>query len=372
MASVTVRPVRTARDERTFIRFPWTVYRGSPCWVPPLLLDRRKLMNRTTNPFYRHAEMELYLAERDGKVVGRIGAVLNHNHNREHSENIGFFGFFESLDDTSVSRALFDAATAWLKARGVAAVRGPASPSVNDEYGLLIDGFDKPPMIMMSYNPPYYARLIEDYGFIKARDLYAFKVEESKVFSERLTRISEMLKKREGLTFRSLNMKDFDNEVATIRDLYNRAWESNWGEVPMTDEEFRYAAADLKMVINPEVVVIAEVRGKPAGFAMSLPDLNQVLIRNRGGYLLPALVRLALFRKRINAVRIVILGALPEYKSLGIGAVLFYETGRRAVANGYWWGEASWVLEDNVMMLRGAELLQGERYKTYRIYQRDC
>jgi GNAT superfamily N-acetyltransferase len=352
-----------------FIKFQWKPYEGNPTWVPPLLLDRKKLIDRKNNPFYKHAAMELFLAERGGEPVGRIGAIVNDNHNKEHKENIGFFGFFECVDDPEVSKALFDAACQWLRGKGVTAVRGPASPSVNDEYGLLIDGFDKPPAILMTYNPPYYARLIESYGYTKIKDLYAFRVEEKKVFTERFIRVNELIKKREGLVFRSLNMKKFDDEVRVIRDLYARGWEHNWGEVPMTAEEFDYVAKDLKQIVDPEVVFIAELKGKPVGFSMSLPDLNIVLKDNKHGRLIPGVIRLLLFKKRINFMRIVLLGVLPEYMKSGIGAVLFYETARRGVAQGYWQGEASWVLEDNVMMIRGAELMNGEKWKSYRLYQ---
>jgi GNAT superfamily N-acetyltransferase len=369
MSIVTIRPVRTKSEEMTFIKFQWRPYEGNPYWVPPLIMDRKKLIDRKNNPFYKHAGMELFLAERDGEVVGRIGAIVNDNHNREHNENIGFFGFFECINDQSVAHALFDAAKAWLRAKGVTAMRGPASPSVNDEYGLLIDGFDKSPAILMTYNPAYYQRLIENYGFKKEKDLYAYYIHKDKVFNEKFTRISKVVEKREGLVVRSLNMKDFDNEVKLIRDLYNRGWSRNWGEVPMTNEEFEYVAKDLKPVVNPHLVIIAESKGKPVGFGMTLPDLNIVLKNNRRGYLIPALIRLILFKKRIDFVRIVILGVLPEYANSGIGAALFYETGRRCVEQGYPHGEASWVIEDNVMMNRGAELMQGERWKTYRIYQ---
>jgi GNAT superfamily N-acetyltransferase len=352
-----------------FIRFQWKIYNGNPYWVPPLIMDRKKLIDRERNPFYKHAQLELFLAEREGEIVGRIAAIINDNHNREHNENRGFFGFFECVDDQAVANALLDAARQWLvSTANVEAIRGPVSPSVNDEYGLLVDGFDKTPAILMPYNPEYYGRLIETYGFRKAKDLYAYYVHKDKVFSEKLVRVAEMLKQREGLVFRSLNMKDFDNEVMTIRDLYNRAWSRNWGEVPMTEEEFRYAAKDLKPIVDPELVVIAEAGGKPVGFGLSLPDLNIVLRRNRNGYLIPGLIRLLLFKRQIDFIRIVILGVVPEYLNSGIGGVLFYETARRAVAQGYPHGEASWVIENNVMMNRGAELLRGERWKTYRLY----
>jgi hypothetical protein len=313
--------------------------------------------------------MELFLAERDGSVVGRIGAIINDNHNKEHQQNIGFFGFFESVDDQSVANALFDAAKTWLKAKGVTAMRGPASPSVNDEYGLLIDGFEHPPAILMAYNPPYYQKLVENYGFAKAKDLYAYYLHSDLVFSDKMKRVTEIVKKKSGVVVRSLNMKRFDEDVRTIRELYNKGWSRNWGEVPMTTEEFDYVAKDLKQIVNPELVIIAEVRGQPVGFGMSLPDYNQVLKDNKKGRLLPALIRILLFKKRIDFARVVILGVLPEYLNSGIGGVLFHETGMRSVQQGYPHGEASWVLEDNVMMTRGAELMQGEKWKTYRVYE---
>ncbi len=369
MTPISVRPVLTKRDEKAFIKFQWKVYDGNSYWVPPLLMDRRKLIDRKNNPFYKHAEMEMFLAEKDGETVGRIAAIINHNHNKEHNENIGFFGFFECIDDQAVANALFDAAKSWLRQKKVTAMRGPASPSVNDEYGLLVEGFDKSPAVLMVYNPAYYQRLVEGYGFTKAKDLYAYYVHKDKVFTEKMTRVSELVKKRQGIVFRSLNMKDFDNEVMRIRDLYNRGWQHNWGEVPMTEEEFQYVAKDLKAIVNPELVIIAEVNGTPVGFAMSLPDLNVVMKDNRNGYLVPFLIRFLLFKKKIDFVRIVILGVVPEYLNSGIGGVLFYETARRSVAQGYPHGEASWVVEDNVMMNRGAELLRGERTKTYRVYE---
>lgn len=371
MSRISVRPVLSKRDEMAFIKFQWEVYKGNRHWVPPLIMDRKKMIDRKNNPFYRHAEMELFVAERDGRIAGRIAAIVNHNHNREHHDKVGFFGFFETLDDQEVATALFDAAKDWLKQKGMTAMRGPATPSVNDEYGLLIGGFDKSPAVLMTYNPAYYQKLVETWGFKKARDLYAYYLHKDKVFSDKMVRVSEMVRQRTGVVIRPLNMKRFDDEVTIIRDLYNRGWERNWGEVPMTDEEFRYVAKDLKAVVDPRIVIIAEIKGKPVGFGMSLPDLNMVLKDNKNGYLIPALVRLLLFKKRINFMRIVILGVLPEYQKTGLGGLLFYETGRRGVENGFFQGEASWVVEDNVMMNRGAEMMNAEKYKTYRVYERE-
>jgi GNAT superfamily N-acetyltransferase len=369
MSSLSVRPLRTKRDEKIFIKFQWKPYEGNPYWVPPLLMDRRKLMDRRRNPFYKHADAEFFLAERDGSVVGRIGAIINHNHNREHNENIGFFGFFECFDDQEVANALFDEAGRWLKARGVTAMRGPASPSVNDEYGMLVEGFDRTPTILMAYNPPYYPKLVEGYGFKKAKDLYSWGLHQDKVFTEKMVRVSEAAKKRQGLVFRTINMKDFDNEVKRVHEIYTRGWNRNWGEVPLTEEEWEYMAHDLKAIVNPEFVIIAESKGKPVGFGLTLPDYNQILKGNRRGWLIPAILRMMFLKKRINDSRIIILGVLPEYMNAGIGGVLFYETARRVTNTGIPRGEASWVLEDNVMMNRGAHLLNGELIKRHRLYQ---
>jgi hypothetical protein len=370
MAPITIQPVITQRDTKRFIRFQWEIYADFPMWVPPLLMDRRKLMDRKKNPFYKHSKAEFFLATRNGAIVGRIAAIVNDNHNKEHRENIGFFGFFECINDQEVANALLQAAQDWLRTHGVTAMRGPATPSVNDEYGLLVEGFDKPPVVLMPYNPPYYATLLENAGLRKAKDLYAYRVDKDKVFSDKLVRVVEALRRREELTFRTIDMKNFDREIAVIKDLYNRAWQRNWGAVPMTDEEFAALAKDLKPVVVPELVIIAEYKGDPVGFALSLPDLNLALMHNRRGYLLPGLFCLMRYKKAINGVRIIVLGVVPERLKTGAGGVLFYETARRNVENGYYFGEASWVLEDNVMMNRGAELMNAWRYKTYRLYER--
>ncbi len=370
MSAVDVRPISSRTDHKAFLTFPWEIYRNYPMWVPPLLMDRRKLMDRKANPFYKHADAEFFLARRNGSVVGRIGAVVNHNHNNEHNENIGFFGFFESVNDPDVSGALFATASEWLRARGVHAVRGPVTPSVNDEYGLLIDGFDKPPMVLMPYNPPYYPALIEAAGFAKIKDLYAYALHGDIVMSDKLERVTGMLRRRERLTVRSLDMKNFWREVEILKRLYNEAWQYNWGAVPMTNEEFDALAKDLKPVVVPELVIIVELEGRPIGFALSLPDLNTALKHNRRGYFLPGLWCLLRYKKTIDAVRIIVLGVVREYQRTGAAAVLFYETARRAIDLGYPGGEASWVLEDNEMMNRSAAMLNGRLDKRYRLYQK--
>jgi GNAT superfamily N-acetyltransferase len=371
MSALNVRPVRSRSDRKRFIRFEWEMNSALEQWVPPLLADRRKLMDINKHPFYLHADVCFFLAERDGQVVGRIAAILNENHNREHREKIGFFGFFECVEEQEVADRLFAAACGWLERKGVSAVRGPASPSVNHEYGLLIDGFDDAPAVIMPYNPRYYARLIEGAGFVKERDLFTYKLDHEKVMTGKFVRVAGLIKERAGLTIRTLNMANYDAEVSLIRELYQKAWQRNWGAVPMTGGEFRLLAKDLKPVIRPELVLFAELRGKPIGFSLSLPDFNQVLRSNRRGWLLTAALRMLFLRKKINRIRILVLGVLPEHLRTGAGSLLMYETGRRSVSVGYGKGEAGWVLEDNIMMNRAAEFMNGSRSKIYRIYQKN-
>jgi hypothetical protein len=370
MTAATIRPVRTKTDETRFLRFLWTIYKNDPAWVPPLMMDRRKLIDRKNNPFYRHSSIEMFLAERDGQIVGRIAAIVNDAHNKEHNDTLGFFGFFECIDDQAVANALFDAAGAYLRSKGMTAMRGPVSPSVNDEVGLLVNAFDKPAVVMMTYNPPYYPKLVDGYGFAKAKDLYAYLLDQQTVYTDRVIRANEIIKERGGLTFRPINMKDFKNEVDRIKVVYNKAWSRNWGAVPMTDAEFDALAKDLKMVVEPELIILAEAKGELIGFALSLPDINQALIYNKNGGTLGGLYHLMTKKKKIDLVRIIVLGVIPEYQKSGASGVLFYETAVRAKKLGYKFGEASWVLEDNLMMNRAAEMMKGDRYKTYRLYDK--
>ena len=368
MNNLTIQPISSKQDTIAFIRFLWTIYKDYPAWVPPLMMDRKKLMDRQKNPFYKHTDAEFYLAKRDGIVVGRIGAIVNHNHNKEHNDKVGFFGFFECIDDQQVANALFDTAKEFVRAHGMTTMRGPVNPSVNDEIGLLIDGFDVSPTVMMTYNPPYYIKLLENYGFKKAKDLYAYLLDQKKVYTDRFNRAHELVKERQHITFRSFDMKHFAEEVERVKQVYNKAWAKNWGAVPMTDEEMDALAADLKPVIVPELVIFAEKEGKTIGFALSLPDINVPLKYNKNGYLLPGLYHMMTKKKKINLVRVIVLGVLPEYLSTGAGAALFYETAIRAKNLGYGYGEASWILEDNDKMTKSAEAMQGIIQKRYRLY----
>ena len=368
MSDVVIRSLATNADRDQFIKFLWKIYEGNPYWVPPLIMDRKKLMDKKKNPFYQHANAEFYLALRGGEVVGRIAAIVNYNHNTEHGEKAGFFGFFECINDQQVANALFDTVKSYVKAKGMNSLRGPANPSVNDEYGLLVEGFHEKPTVLMPYNPEYYVSLVEGYGFKKAKELYSYLLSQETVYSERIMRANALVKQRSSLTIRKIDMKNYDRDVALVKQVYNAAWAKNWGAVPMTDPEIDALAADLKPVVVPDLVLFAESKGKTVGFALSLPDINVALWYNRKGRLLPGLLQLYLRKKEINLVRIIVLGVLPEYLNTGAAGVLFYETAVRAKKLGYEFGEASWILEDNVRMVKSAEAMNGKITKRHRIY----
>jgi GNAT superfamily N-acetyltransferase len=370
-----VRAARDRRDLRRFIDLPYRLHARDPVWVPPLRRDVESLLSRTKNPFFEHAEAEYLLAERDGQVVGRIAAISNRLHNETHADRVGFFGFFETIDDQAVADALLAAAAEWCRQHGHDVLRGPASFSVNDECGLLVDGFESPPTLMMPHNPPYYIPLIERAGFSKAKDLWVYQggTEEHYVpVPERLARGTELIRQRQGITLRALNMKDFQGEVERIKELYNEAWEKNWGFVPMTEHEIDHLAEQFRPVIIPEMVPMAEKDGKLIGFGIALPDLNVVFRRHRSGRLFPMVLDLlwSLRMKRIRRARILLLGVHPEYRGKGIDAMLYHWIWTKSGERRIYWGEAGWILEDNPAMNAGLEKMTFRVYKTYRLYDR--
>ena len=337
--------------------------------------DVETLLSRTKNPFFEHAEAEYFIAERDGDVVGRIAAISNRLHNETHEDRVGFFGFFESIDDQDVANALLEAAAGWCRALGHDVLRGPTSFSVNDECGLLVDGFDTPPALMMPHNPPYYIGLLERAGLVKAKDLWVYQGGSEQGYvpvPERLARATEMIRQRQGITLRSLNMKNFEGEVERIKELYNSAWEKNWGFVPMTEHEIDHLAEQFKPVVIPEMVPMAEKDGKLIGFGIALPDLNVIFRTNRSGRLFPMILRLlwALKMKRIRRARILLLGVVPAYRGKGVDAMLYHWIWTKSAERGIYWGEAGWILEDNPAMNAGLEKMTFRVYKTYRLYDR--
>jgi GNAT superfamily N-acetyltransferase len=373
-------PVTTEEQRRTFASFPWRLYRNDPNWVPPIFGDRLKLLDPARHPFWEHAEGQLFLAMRGQEVVGTISAHINRRHNEVYKDKVGFFGFFEVIDDRAAAEALLAEAAAWLRARGMDAIRGPENPSQNEESGLLIDGFSLPPVVMMTYNPRYYQDFIEKAGFQKAQDLFAWDIltnvfdYEVQNLPRKFVRVADEAKKRPNLVLRKMNMKDFDHEVELAKAVYNAAWEQNWGFVSMTDREFEQLGEDLKFIIDPDLVYLAFVDGKVAGFSLGVPDANLALLKARpkpNKWSFPwTVVKLLWYKRKINSFRLVAMGVVPEYRTLGIDALFYVETARQAFRKGYQRCEMSWILESNDMMNRIIERLGGKIYKTYRIYQK--
>ena len=364
-----VSEVRDRHDLRAFIALPYALHRQDPQWVPVLRRDMAVLLSVKKNPFFRHAQAAYFLARREGRVVGRIAAIHNRLHNEFQGDRVGFFGFFESVNEPEVAGALFEAVAAWLRARGLAAMRGPASFSTNDECGLLVDGFGTPPVLMMPHNPPYYAGLIEGWGFQKAKDLLAFQTTDDQLPS-RLVEGTALLTRRYKIGLRQLDLKRFPAEVETVKRLYNASWEKNWGFIPMTDAEIDHLAKQLKPVVVPEMVLFAEKAGVPVGFAIALPDLNVALKKNPSGRLFPGILKTLWAARKLTRIRVVLLGTLPEWRGKGIDALLYRGIWENGYAKGYRWAEAGWILEDNFPMRNGLEHMGFEAYKTYRLYDR--
>ncbi len=372
--SINIVPVETKADLLKFIKSQWYFYRNDPNFVPPIVADRMKLLNREKNPFFTHARAQEFLAYDDGQIVGRISAIINDNHNKTHNDKLGFFGFFESINNQDVANQLLRTAENWLKERGMQAMRGPIDLSMNDDIGLLIDGFDLPPVIMMKYNPPYYIDLMQNYGLEETMLLYAYRLMMKNYASEKMLRMQNIIRQRYHVTIENLNFKDkskLRKDIQTIKDIYNQAWEKNWGFVKATEAEFDYIVDDLIQIADPNLVLIARVKGDIAGFALALPDINQALIYNKSGSLIGAAFHLFTKKKKITRVRIITLGVLEEFRKTGLDAVLYYEIAERARKRGVTEGEASWILSTNEMMNKALQTtMNGEIYKKYMIYEK--
>jgi GNAT superfamily N-acetyltransferase len=370
MPDLEIVSAETGKAWREFIDLPYRLHADRPHFVPPLRREHRELFDRTRHPFFRHAAGALFLARRGGRPVGRVEAVVNHAHNEFHGDRVGFFGGFECEDDRAASGALLEAAARWLAARGMQVMRGPATHSTNEECGLLIEGFDEPPMIGMPYNPPYYAALLEAFGLSKAKDLYAWEIRAGQAIPDKIRRVAEIVRKSTGVVLRQVNFRDYAAEIRRAMDVYNAAWTRNWGFVPLTEAEFVYAAKQLRPLLErqPEGTMVAEVDGRPVAFCLALLDANQALARVRGGRLFPfGFWRLLRGLRRIDQARIMALGVRPEFRHRGVDALLYFELLDRGERLGLRRGEIGWTLEDNRVMNR-AILLGGRHHKTYRLY----
>ncbi len=360
--------VKETEDLKLFVRAGRAIYENDRLYVPQLESEEIKLIDTKKNPFYSYSSRKLFVAYKDGRIVGRIASIINRRHNEFHKDKVGFFGFFESIDDQSVAKALFEPVETHLKQAGLNYIRGPMNPSMNDTCGILIKGFFQEPVFMMPYNRKYYMDLFESLGFKKDKDLYAFYLSTSNKPSKRLLKLASYVQKKHSVTLRNFSRKNFEKDVETIHYLYSRAWENNWGFVPPTLEEFRYAAEDFKSLVPEELVIFAEIDGKPCGFAAIVPDFNQMLKRLGGKLTVFNALKALYLIKKIDNYRLITLGVLPEYRNMGIDLLLYIRSFEVVEKRGGRGGELSWTLEDNDAINKPILKMNAEHYKTYRIY----
>jgi GNAT superfamily N-acetyltransferase len=375
MPAIEVVPVVTGKQQKQFLELPWPINRDDPNWMPPLRLNQKLLCGFGKHPFYNDAQSQAFLAMKDGQPAGRVLAIVNHAHNRFHQEQRGFFGFFQSVDDEAVSGALFDAAAQWLRGKGMTAVRGPADPSINYEWGLLIDGFETPPYFMMTHNPRYYERLVEAWGFTKAQDLFAYGGDLSIMHGlkkqKKLIRMDETIRERFGITVRAMDTSRFRQEIETFLDIYNQALAGTWGYVPLSRAEVVHLGKDLRRLIVPELAIVAEIDGEPIGVTFGLLDYNP-RIKKIDGRLFPfGFARLLWNKRAIKRIRVVSTNVLPKYQGWGVGIVLSFGMAYPGLEYGLEECEFSWVLETNDLSRKTLEKGGAPKYKTYRVYDRE-
>ena len=371
---IEVSLVTTRKERDAFIKFPWKIYKSDPAWVPPLLIERKEFLDRKKHPFYLHGDAALFLARRGNEIVGRIMASDDPNYNAVHQSNVGCFGLFESIDDSEVTGALFRAAKDWLRDKGRDEILGPIDYSTNYVCGLLIEGFQHSPTLLTSHNPPYYAALFEACGFEKIKDLYAWWFSEPANAAARLRRLAAAFQRRNLVTIRKGNMKNIREESRRLREIYNEAWENNWGFVPFTEKEIEFMTHELKPIVIPEFTLIAEIADEPVGFILCVPDIN-VALRHIDGRLtkfgLPiGLAKLLYYKSRVRTARLIALGVKPKYRRAGIAEMLVLQIIEDAMIKRGFTGELSLTLEDNFMINRFLAAIGAAKYKTYRIYRR--
>lgn len=371
-------PLSDRKLVERFIRVPWVVNRlhhPSPHWVPPLLMDRRDYLNEQKNPFWEHAKAAFWIAHRDGQDIGRIAAVRDEDYVKFHGEPTGYYGMFECIDDDDVAAALIAKADAWLKDAGCDRAIGPLELSTNYMSGALIEGFDRDPGVNMPYNPPYYDRLLQAQGLSKGRDLYYWGIDTTQDPPPRIARLAERVKKKSAIEIRHMNMKRWDDEVQTCLDIYNDAWEHNWGFVPVGEKEFHHIAKDLKMVIKEDLGLIAEVDGEPVAFCLSIIDVNPTMKKIDGRLFPTGIFRLLwelMIRpaKYVRGGRLILMGIRAPYRGRGVDVLLMLETFLAAKRHGLDRGEIGWTLEDNMPVNRAIEHMGGERIAVHRVYEK--
>lgn len=373
-----IRPLADRKEFTEFFQFPWRHYADDPNWVPPLLSMRRRLLDKARHPAWKYMDGEFFAAWRDARMVGTVAAFINHEHNRYHQENIGFFGLFETVDDREVAAGLLDAAGEWVRSQGVDAIRGPANFTTNEECGLLIKNFDKP-MVMMPYNPPYYQELVEAAGFEKVMDVHCMYMDRALIEAgDTLARLEKLVKRaarRSGIAVRHFRARHKKAEFKLFRDIYNAVWMENWGFIPMNDEELEALVADLGMLVEPELAFFAEIAGEPVGFALSIPNFNEALHKAYPRPGVPEWFTLAQVawhwkvRKGIKGVRMPLMGVKKEHRSKGIELAMFLELMKALLPSRYDYLDSGWILETNPLISISLNL--GSRiYKTHRFYQK--
>ncbi|MBN2409161.1 MAG: hypothetical protein JXE07_05440 [Candidatus Aminicenantes bacterium] len=370
MNGIEIRRVQTRSDLKNFIRFPWRVYENDPHWVPPLIMEMKGKLNRRKHPFFEHGEADYFLARRGEKIVGRIAAILDRNHNEAHREKTAFFGLYESLDDLETARALIGAAEAWGRERGMDRLRGPMNLSMNDECALLLEGFDGPPVVMMPYNPRYYLDLMDKCGLVKAKDLYAFLKGRERKLSPQAEGLLERLRKSGPFSFRTVTRASLQKDALDIAAVYNSGWRKNWGFVPWTDSEIKHMVKNLARFADLDLVIFAEHQGRTVGFAGAFPDFNQVFIKMNGRLFPFGVLKFLAGRRKITGVRAMVFGIVPECMHTGLAYLLYDEFEKAIIRKGYDWCELSWQLEDNQAINHFAVSIGASLYRKYRIYEK--
>jgi len=368
--NVRISRVESKKDLKKFIYFPWDIYENDTNWIPPLVIDMKEKLNKKKNPFFEHADMDLFLASKDGKIIGRIAAILDENHNRFHDEKIVFFGLYESFNDAETAKSLLDRVAEWGKERGMDTLRGPMNLSMNDECAFLFEGFDSPPVIMMPYNPKYYLELMKKCSLEKVKDLNAYYMTKDHKTVEKVEGIVNMTRKEMPITLRTIDMKNINQEVEKIQIIYNDAWEKNWGFVPWTKKEMAQMVKKLKQFADPSLVIFAENKGNPVGFAFGFPNYNEVIKKMNGRLTPKGIIQFLLYRKKIKGMRGIVFGVLKEYRQTGLSYLLYSELEKNGQARGYEWCEVSWQLEDNEAINKFTVSIGGKIYKKYRIYEK--
>ncbi len=369
--SFTISQVQNKQELNDFLQLPYRIYRDDPNYVYPLLDDLKHFFDRKKNPFFNHAEAELWVArDSAGTVVGRIAAAVDKYSNDHHNEKVGFFGFYEADDNPELANLLLQTASQWIASQGMTIMRGPGCFTSNhDWFGVQVEGLRNRPVVGMPYNPEYYPTHFENFGLNQAKDLLAWRMVTDGIVPENLQRLIDRILSRPGLTIRAMDMNNFIEEASLIRSLYNGSWSKNWGFIPMDDEDFAYSAKDMKSMVDPNYVLIAEMEGKPIGFALTLPDFNMATQPMKGKMYPFGWLKFLLAKRKINFVRMPLMGVLPEYRKMGVDMALVFRTMETAFPKGHTSGELSWILDDNKAMNRILEGYGGKVYKTYRIYE---